>query len=507
MELIYKLEFNTTNSYYKEIIQDLITKFKINAKCEQYLDYILIKFNDKKELIEDFFIYMKDKLPLSIFAGKSEIIENHNSSETQLEEFDVKLNLSLFTKDDIDNLFKHNNIDFSNDINKIKEGGISRLETRNGLKNIFLPSLKHKEDFELRNNEVRLLITNINKASEILLLTPEETSLIGTIERPLVKVKLRDEINNANLYSNTGYIYVKIADDKETLLFSNALNSVGIYYLMYVSDEIYQNALKVSSFNNSTVIENGDKGLFPKIDYFTKNKYNSVKNYFDENKGVFNSILQKHEKENKNFVGVYFSNDSKESALKIKIKEEIIDLVKIPNIKNNFLHYLDKISQNDNSAKLIIDNYKKEFPKNFEHLEFDNNSNSFKTILNHVALTLGLKNYKSINDLSENSINKDLDHFEMNCIIVNNKKYLDFREVLLNIMKLKLSSFSNEDIAFILFKSLSYFILKILKSEKEITDVILCGNLFANKVLLQNTYSLLNKNYEITLPKSYPLDY
>lgn len=512
MDLIYKLEFNTTNSYYKDIINELIKKYNIKAQCKQYLDYLLIKFDDKNEDIENFFIYLENKLPLSIFRGKTEIFTKKMSEDlckdTELEEYDVKLNLSLFTNDEIANLIETSQIDFSNDINKIKDGGISRLETRNGLKNIFLPSLKHKKYFEERNQEVRLLITNINKVSEILELEPHDTDLICSIERPLVKVKVRKDSNIDNIYSNTDYIYVKIADDKETVLFSEALNKEGISYLIYVSDEIYQNALKVISFNDQNIIVNGDKGLFPKIDYFTKEKYYSAKNYFDENRGVFNSILQKHITKDKSFLGVYFSIDSKESAFKIKKDNEIIDIIKIPNVKNNFLHYLEKISQmNEDAANTILE-YKKAFPKNLEHLEFDNNSNSFKTMLNHIALVLGEKNYHNVKDLSLLVDEDDASElFEINTLVVNNKTYLDFRNVLLNIMKLKLNSLSNERISYIFFKSLSMFISKYIKKQENITSIILCGNLFSNKVLLKNTYRNLINEYSIVLPKAYPLDY
>lgn len=507
MNLIYKLEFNTTNSYYKEIIKDLIERFKIKAECKQYLDYILIILNDSQENIDKFFLFLEEKLPLSIFLGKKEIIKDYDDKKAELEDYDVKLNLSLFTNDEILDLLQNNNIDYSNDLIKIKNGGISRLETRNGLKNIFLPSLTHKNDFIKRGHEVRLLITNINKASEILDLSPNETSLICSIERPLVKVKIRKELNKDSLYSDTDFIYVKIADDKETLLFSEALNNEGIFYLMFVSDEIYQNALKVLSFNNQNIIVNGDKGLFPKIDYFTKEKYYSAKNYFDGNKGVFNSILQKHQKIGKSFLGVYFSIDSKESALKIKINDDIIDIIKIPNIKNNFLHYLDKVSETNIEAKNLVDKYKKTFSTYFEHLEFDNNSNSFKTMLNHIALILGLKNYKNIQDLSLLENDNNLDTFDINTLLINNKEYLDFREVLINIMKLKLKDLSNADISYTFFKSLSLFIVKRIKIEKNINHIILCGNMFSNKVLLKHTYEGLSNNYSIILPKAYPLDY
>jgi len=507
MELLYKLEFNTTNSYYITIIKDTIKNFKINAQCEQYLGYILIRFEEEQKKVNDFFIYAKDKMQGSIFARKWVKIESHDKNSESLNNFDVKLNLSLFTDEDIALLVENNNIDFSNDLNKIKQGGISRFETRNGLKNIFLPSIKHKRDFEVRGHEVRLLITNIYKVSEILELQPKETALLCTIERPFVKVKLRHEANLNELYSNTDFIYAKIADDKESILFSNALKKEGIDYLMFVSDDIHQNALCVMPFKDQTIIVHGDKGLFPKIDYFTKEKYYSAKNYFDENKGVFNAILQKHEEKEKTFLGVYFSMESKESAFKIKHKSDIVDLIKIPNIKNNFLHYLDKVAQTSTESKDLIDLYKKNYTLYFEHLEFDNTSNSFTTLLNHIALILGLRNHAEINDLSLICSSENLEYFDIKTLEINNKIYLDFRKVLLDIMKLKLASYNNSDISYVFFKSLAYFISKSIRAEKNITSIILCGNLFANKVLLKYTYEYLENEYEIVMPKAYPLDY
>ena len=38
-------------------------------------------------------------------------------------------------------------------------------------------------------------------------------------------------------------------------------------------------------------------------------------------------------------------------------------------------------------------------------------------------------------------------------------------------------------------------------------DIVLCGNMFANSVLLSKTIKTLSKNYNVILPKEYPLDY
>ncbi len=49
MELIYKIDFHSTNFYFNHIIEDLIEEAKINAKTKMYKGFILIVCNDEAE--------------------------------------------------------------------------------------------------------------------------------------------------------------------------------------------------------------------------------------------------------------------------------------------------------------------------------------------------------------------------------------------------------------------------------------------------------------------------
>ena len=138
MQLIYKIEFNTTNLYFKHIIEDLIKEAKVNAVCKQYKGFILIILDEIAQNIESFFALLEKKLPVSIFIGNSYVIESYDESWQELEDFEIKQNLSLLTNEAIRNIIEDNNIDFLNDIVKITKGEISRFETHNGLKDIFL---------------------------------------------------------------------------------------------------------------------------------------------------------------------------------------------------------------------------------------------------------------------------------------------------------------------------------------------------------------------------------
>ena len=68
MELIYRIDFNSTNFYFKHILDDLIIEAKIKAKSKMYKGFILLVCNDT-EKIESFFKILEEKLPLSIFLS------------------------------------------------------------------------------------------------------------------------------------------------------------------------------------------------------------------------------------------------------------------------------------------------------------------------------------------------------------------------------------------------------------------------------------------------------
>ena len=261
MQLIYKIEFNTTNLYFKYIIEDLIKEAKVNALCKQYKGFILIILEEEADAIESFFALLKKKLPVSIFIGKSYVIEEYDESLEEIKDFEIKQNLSLLTNDAIKNIIEENHIDFLNDIIKITKGGVSKFETHNGSKDYFLPNKTIREEFENRGFEVKLLITDMSKVEETFDINVKDFQLLCSIERPLVKIKFK-MLKNANKeFSSTSYIYAKIPDDKETVLFAKALKENGINFVLYVNDEVYQDGLKITYIKDENLIISGDKGL------------------------------------------------------------------------------------------------------------------------------------------------------------------------------------------------------------------------------------------------------
>ena len=510
MQLIYKIEFNTTNLYFKHIIEDLIKEAKVNAVCKQYKGFILIILDEIAQNIESFFALLEKKLPVSIFIGNSYVIESYDESWQELEDFEIKQNLSLLTNEAIRNIIEDNNIDFLNDIVKITKGEISRFETHNGLKDIFLPNKLLREEFEKKEYEVKLLITDTSKLDELFDLNMKDFQLLCSIERPLVKLKFKVLKNVNKDFSSTNFIYAKIPDDKETVLFARALKEQGINYVLYVNDEVYQDGLKVTYTKEQNLIIHGDKGLFPKYDFVARKKFNSSKEYFDENGGVYKAILAQTAKRLVPTIGVYFSQNSLNSSISINIPTKgVKKVITIPNIHNSIKNCFEEIADIDEHSSRLIDNFIKKFPNILES-EVPQETNGFESIINMCAKVLGLSNAKEFEDFALSTNLSSGIQVDMKLINLDGVNYLDYRKTVQSIMAYKMANVDNIMLIYSFYESLSEFICNYVNEiAKDIkaTDVVLCGNMFTNSVLLLKTNKTLSKNYNIILPKEYPLDY
>ena len=510
MQLIYKIEFHTTNLYYKCIIQELIKRAEINAFCKQYKDLIIIKIDDEQEKIESFFALLGKELPLSIYLGNSSVIESFDEDMQEINQNDIKQNITLLTIKNISDILSNNNIDFSNDIIKIKDGQISRFETHNGLKDFFLPNKELRVDFETKGFEVKLLLINPSKIEEIFDINMQDFKLLCSIERPLVKLKFKI-LKNANKdFSSTNFIYAKLPDDKETLLFANALKNSGVDFLLYVNDEVYQDGLKVTYFKEQNLVISGDKALFPKYDFVANKKFNSSKEYFDENGGVYKAILAQSAKRLISSVGVYFSLNSSKSCISLNIPTKgLKQVIVIPNIHNNIKNAFEEIALIDENTQRLITNFSLKYP-NILTQEVCQNTNGFESIINICAKVLEIPTAKEFEDMALGLSLSSGIQIDMKLISMDGVNYLDYRKVVASLMSYKMAGVDNNTLVYSFYESLSEFICNYaneIATKIKAKDIVLCGNMFANSILLSKTNKTLSKNYNIILPKEYPLDY
>lgn len=511
MKLIYKIEFNSTNLYFKYILQELINDFKIKAICKQYKGFILIDIDDEREIIGEFFKFLETELPISFFIGKSYIIEEYDNSLEEIKDYDILQNISLLTNRKIKEIIDSNNIDFLNDILKLSKGDISRIDTRNGTKDFFLANKNLREKFENKGFEIKLLVADISKLKEFFEISMKDFQLLCSIERPLVKLKFKLGKNLNNEFSSTKFIFVKLPDDKETVLFSEALKKNGMPLVLFVNDEVYQESLKVTYFKEDNIIIKGDRGIFPKFDFIANKKYNTSKEYFDDNDGVYKAILAQRAKRLVPTIGVYFSLDSKNSSISINLPiKGLKSIIFVPDINNCIETCLDEISNIDENTQRLIINYKKRFYKNCSQNDLAKHSKGFLSILNICSKLIGLKDAKELEDIALASNLKSGLQIDMKLIKKDGINYLDYRRIIQSIMSYKIADVDNVTLAYSFYESLSDFIGEIVSEvvkDIKVKDIVFCGNMFSNSILLEKTYKKLDKLYNIILPKEYPLDY
>ncbi|WP_418179036.1 hypothetical protein ACNSOO_09035 [Aliarcobacter lanthieri] len=499
MKLIYKIEFNSTALYFKKLIDELIVEDNIKAFTKQYFGFILIIFEDDSEKIEEFFTTLEKKLPISMFISKSYVIDTFDENLEEIKDFNLKANFEILTPKKVNEILEDNYFDFLDNIIKLSKNEV--IEYKN-IK-IFLPNKEILEKFKINNEEIKLLICNSNKISNIVKVDNSDLALLCSIERPLVRLKLQDEYLNI---SNSKYIYTRLPNSKDMLLLSQSLSKQNIDYILYTSNE---KELKAISNNDKNIVISDEKTLFPKYDFILKKVFNTKEEYFNFFPNIYKSIISYESKENISTIGVYFSQSSKNSFVDINTsngKEKRV--IYVPEIDNSIDKIFEDISSIDENSKRLIDNFIKKYPDILNQRL--SNLNSFGSIIEICAKVLGLNNIIEFEELALNSSNSNGVQIDMKINKVEDKNYLDYRKIIQSIMSYKIADVDNETLAYSFYEFLAEFIIEYSKEiarQIKTKNIVLCGDIFTNRLILNKVIKELSKNHNLILPKEYPLDY
>lgn len=122
---------------------------------------------------------------------------------------------------------------------------------------------------------------------------------------------------------------------------------------------------------------------------------------------------------------------------------------------------------------------------------------------------LGLEDYLDFENAAFNCNVKSGIQIDMKLIKIDGMNYLDYRRVIQSIMSYKMADVSNEILAYSFYESLSEFLsnqISALNKEFNFKDIILCGNMFSNSLLLEKANKSFSKTFNVIIPKEYPLD-
>ncbi len=508
MQMFYKIEFNNTNEYFINLIKEQIFEDKINIQIQKYEKFIILNIKDKEEKITEFFQNLEKTLPLSIFLKGASFIEKIPEEVKELNLDTLKQNVCLSNKE-ILKLVKNRTINFKNKIQELKEGKIIELLTSNGIKKFSLPNKQNRLKLE-EENEVNLFIANINTLSSLLEYSSKDLQLLCSIERPLIKLKFNFLQNKDLQYSSTSFINAKLPEDEATFEFALSLKEEEIDFLIYSDFNVTQKDIKVTYFKDENIIIKGDKTLFPKYDIQDEKVYNSSDEFFSLNGGIYKTIIRKENKRSSNTIGVYFSYNSEHSKISLNLPtKKVSDIIFIPNIENSISSCMEDIASIDENTAKLVENYKKKFPLYFEK-SLPSNTNGFVSILNFIAVMLGMKDYKEFESYAHSFNSKSGIQIDMKLFKYKEKNYLDYRKIAHSIFSYKLADVDNALLAFSFFESLSEFIknsIEEINKDIDCKNIILCGDMIVNSILLSKLDKELSKNFALIIPKTYPIDY
>lgn len=469
MPLKQTINYNSSNKYFAGFLQDIMNTTKIDASVEFKDQKITLTIDDTdKQKLELFNDKINRYLPNSIFLSDIDtrvddtkvILSNFRSPNYNIAPCLKCLELLTdpSSKFYLDGSLKCNH--YSNDASETFEDTT-----------IFTPH--YIQGFSL-------LVCDTSKLSDLFIMTQDEIDTLLSIEKPTLKVTIKDE--ELKKLTNKNYIYIKAPyNNRSTLASLNAKES-GIEYLFFED----QNDLKmVVVQKNKTIIKASRvaKQLENLNDDQNINRFLNIKKEAAFDKSSIGAVLSTD--------GINFIVSNENGTKKVLTFQEFC-----------FEDFIKKVKQNSIRSKLL-ENFIKAYP-NFEQKISSSEQIGLYELIVYIL------------DIEIEDINEDL-AFETLC----NKSYefrgngglkidmffsdtkgndvFDYISFLCSIMSFKLANSENHYIAYSIFEAygdMAISVINQLKEQFNIKDFIMLGNMFENSVM----YSRILSKFQLSNP-------
>lgn len=486
MKLVYKIEFNTTHYYYCDIINEIIELTKIKATSKLYDGFIIIDIDDESEVIEEFFIALEQKLPISIFVGNSEVIENFDESLVQIENKNLNPQIS-FSNDKIIDILRKYDGKFRETFENFQDDEI-----------VF----NNKKYYKTSKNEKEyILMCDVSKITEYFEINQKQMQLLSAIERPCVNLRVKYNKNLNNEFGKSNNVFVRFAKTKEEIEFAYAAKLTNIYYLITTDDAI----LSVMYNENDNIIISSNNEFYPRYDAINKKVYSTLNSQIEEYGSLYKLVLSEYGKRTSSSINIDFSLRSNNSAINIYVPTVgQKSIIKIPNIHMNLDEIFKEISQIDENCARLITNYSKKFPIANKDLS---DANGIEAIIKVICKILNIGSVEEFEDIAVNSNLKSGLKIDMVLGKIDGVNYLDYRRVIQSIMSYKMADVPASMLCYSFYESLVDLVSEnITKIETEIKtkDVVITGDLIQNSIFFEKIKKNL-KAYNLIISKSYPL--
>jgi len=326
-----------------------------------------------------------------------------------------------------------------------------------------------------------LLVVDPSKINNLFVMTEDEKKALFSIEKPTLKVTIKDE--TLKKLSGKNFINIKSPHSvKSNLVALNARES-EIEYLFFQADE----DLKIVVVQKNITIIRDSRGV-------SKTLLN-----LDSDKAINRFLnISKEAGYEKNSIGVSLSNKDGISFM-LANTAGVKKVIKFQPFRlGNVLEYMSK---DENKSKLLS-NFAKKYPQIMQELSQNNEYGMFETIT--AILELEEKSFESMSD-------KALEFHGNGGLKIDTNfsdEGFDYISFIGSIMSFKLAGVDEHYLAYSIFEALgdmAVLTLSQLKIKFKVDNFIMMGDMFENSVLYSRILSKLQLNHPY-FSKGFALD-
>lgn len=464
------IKYTSDSKYFAGFLQSMIKESGIAGSISQADDSIVMRLDDSDEkAISDFSSLSNKYLAHSLFLGDIQTIQ----VDSQSLESDFKsptYNISACPRC-LEKLTDPASEDYLNDSLKCTHYSNEASEE-------FLDAKYYSPHYSEGSD---LLVVNPNSINKLFIMTDEEVKALFSIEKPTLKVTIKDEV----LRDLTGKNFINIKSPysvKSNLVALNARES-DIEYLFFESSD----DLKVVVVQNNITVIRDARGVTRELKELNSDKsINRFLNIAQEagyEKGSIAANLSTRD-------GISFMVSNETGSKKVITFDDFV-------LKD----VLELMSKDENKSRLLL-NFEKKFPDIMQELRQNDEYGIFETIA--TILELKDKSFESVSD-------KSLEFHGNGGLKIDaafSDEGFDYVSFIGSIMSFKLADTDEHYLAYSIFEALgdmAISTLNQLKTKFKIDKFVMMGDMFENSVL----YSRILSKFQLNNPyfsKGFALD-
>ncbi len=538
MVLEYKFEYLSSDDSYSNLLDNILKERDLEYTIFRQGDYIYLYIQDEEEALLKISEELSFKLPMSIFLKnyalevveklpqrKKEILKNVrslpycSSCMANIENSDIngftcdicgsfsdKDSLKFYEKD----VLSSSKIDssFFEDIaRKIKDGKKLRLKTK------YFDYVLSSFD-RLKKNKEKLIFTDIEAISKIVVSSNEKKVLLLSMEKPSILFNV-NEIYKKNNDINFDKVFLSSPKDLIALFLSKHLRNLGIEFLRYEKSQDYDYMLEEISQDSIDgdfeIAINEDKIFVLNNPFYDLKLYEIYKKFDEKAKAQFMVLLHENSLLEKSILNIYCSSKNEEQITFYSPKiDGMIDVLKY-NMPKNVKEIFSKIEASD-TGKRLLENYKLKFPKEYEKAinseNFDFENSGIMALWDIVKLVLGF-DLSVLENAKKALLQKGprLDYKLIKSDKFYNREF-NIAKFIQSGMSFKLAGVEERVLALGYVESYAYFLANIvdeINKEFELDGVSLCGDLIADETFYKMIKKAISKNFKLFYNKDFPI--